>query len=441
MDIVLIHGYNVTSTSTYGVLPQRLKGLGHSVKHVYLAKYVTLDDDLTLPDIVRAFQSALTDTLGPGFEKSKFVCITHSTGGLVARAWVHTYYSHRPKAVPFSHLIMLAPPNNGSRLASLGKSRLSRLRNLWGAEPGLKILNALELGSSYQWDLNSAWMDKQYHTTAGFFPVVITGQWIDKKLWDVIVPATYERGSDGVVRAASANLNMKKYILLADGSVQTSSIEGVPFLLTRKTSHSDDRYGIMGSIPSKGGHAVLDAIIEVLGVDSARSYRALYEAWAQKSALLQQQEGYYDGTPLDSYCQLIFNVRDTNGDGLVDYAIELIDIDNRGDRMPSGFMSHSFQNSVDAEVFVYYLNFNQISKIVGGQLGFKIQSVVHSPLIRYDEKLFKTSLSQVGRFISANQTTYVQVQMNRRVNKNTFRLTENFSHQKIKAIPSEDWIS
>src|ERR1043166_1233037 len=160
MDVLLLHGYNVTSTKTYGALPQRLKNAGHNVKDVYLSKYVTLYNELTLPDLIKAFQAALVDIYGSKLEKTRFACLTHSTGGLVARGWVSTYYSNRMKSLPISHLIMMASPNHGSRLAALGKSRLSRLRSLWGVEPGLKILDALEPGSSYQWELNSRWIDE-----------------------------------------------------------------------------------------------------------------------------------------------------------------------------------------------------------------------------------------------------------------------------------------
>src|SRR5213082_2821646 len=128
MDVLLLHGYNVTSTKTYGVLPRRLKKAGHNVKNVYLSKYVTLDNELTLFDLIKAFHSALLDVYGSKLEKSRFACLTHSTGGLVARGWISTYYSNRMKSLPMSHLIMMASPNHGSRLAALGKSRLSRLR-------------------------------------------------------------------------------------------------------------------------------------------------------------------------------------------------------------------------------------------------------------------------------------------------------------------------
>src|SRR2546430_1325291 len=112
MDVLLVHGYNVTSTKTYGVLPQRLKNAGHHVKNVYLSKYVTLDNELSLPDLIKAFQAALEDVYGAKLEKTRFACLTHSTGGLVARGWVSTTYSNRMKSNPMTHLIMMASPNN-----------------------------------------------------------------------------------------------------------------------------------------------------------------------------------------------------------------------------------------------------------------------------------------------------------------------------------------
>src|SRR6185503_19292581 len=135
MDVILVHGYNVTSTRTYGVLPQRLKKAGYNVKNVYLSKYVTLDDDLTLFDLTTAFNAALKDLYGKKFEQQRFACVTHSTGALVARSWISRFYGTAMEALPMSHLVMLSPPNAGSRLAELGKSRLGRLRTLFGVEP------------------------------------------------------------------------------------------------------------------------------------------------------------------------------------------------------------------------------------------------------------------------------------------------------------------
>src|SRR5947207_2613302 len=108
MDVLFIHGYNVTSTQTYGVLPERVKKAGHRVKNVYLSKYVTLDNELTLADLVRGFQAALIDVYGRSLAKIRFAAVTHSTGGFLVRAWMTTHYENRMSACPVSHLIMLA---------------------------------------------------------------------------------------------------------------------------------------------------------------------------------------------------------------------------------------------------------------------------------------------------------------------------------------------
>src|SRR3954466_15425719 len=100
MDILLIHGYNVTSTKTYGVLPARLKKAGHRIRNVYLSKYVTLDNELTFNDLVRAFQAGLVDLYGSSLGKSRFACVTHSTGGLLLRAWVSAYHGKKMSGCP-----------------------------------------------------------------------------------------------------------------------------------------------------------------------------------------------------------------------------------------------------------------------------------------------------------------------------------------------------
>ena len=439
MNLVLVHGYNVTSTRTYGVLPQRLKAAGHRIRHVYLSKYVTLDNDITLDDLVLAFDAALKDALGRDFGRAKFACLTHSTGGLVVRAWIRDRYADNRAALPLSHLIMLAPPNNGSRLAELGKSRLSRLRSLVGVEPGVKILDALELGSRRQWDLNADWIRLKLHAIDDFYPFVITGQWIDKKVWDAIVPATYERGSDGVVRASSANLNMQKITLNPDGSVLREVMAGVPFLIPPKISHSGEDFGVMAGIPARGSHPVLEAILAALKVDSRRAYQELEADFAMKTTLLQRKDTYYDKSPLGRYSQLVFRVTDNQGNALPDYAVELIDSSGRGDHLPGGFFGDKHKNAVSPEMFVYYLNYDRMTEVKGGKLGFRIQSVPDTPLIMYPEQVFMGP-SEVESVLRPNQTTFVDVILRRRINKNTFRLTTSHAYQKIDGKPGEEWI-
>lgn len=438
MDVILVHGYNVTSTRTYGVLPQRLKDAGHSVQDVHLSKYVTLDDGISMPDLIRAFDAALRDLYGASFGNKKFACVTHSTGALVVRAWADQRFGSAVAKLPISHLIMLAPPNNGSRLAELGKSRLSRLRSLVGIEPGLLILDALELGSRFQWDLNSAWMNGKLVSAANFFPFVIAGQWIDHKLWDAIIPATYERGSDGVVRAASANLNMQKITVAADGRVSRISMDGLAFLLTPKTSHSDASFGIMGSVPAQGEHRVLGAILEALNVGNRKAYATLAAGWARRTDDLQATERFYDNSPLDRYCQIVFRVTDDRGWPLDDYAIELCDDSLAGGHLPPGFFSDNHKNGRSPEMFTYYLDHDRVRQAQGGKFGFKVSCAAGSPLVAYADAVLVAPID--GGIAQPNRTTLVDVVLKRRLNKAIFQITSDLSEQKIDGTPGEEWI-
>ena len=129
MIVIFVHGWSVRHTNTYGDLPAYLQGKpgpdGRPIRvgNVYLGRYISFDDTVTVDDIARAFEQAIQDQLvGKGKLKGgeRFACITHSTGGPVARKWIDLYWKSDLSQCPLSHLIMLAPANHGSALAQLG---------------------------------------------------------------------------------------------------------------------------------------------------------------------------------------------------------------------------------------------------------------------------------------------------------------------------------
>src|SRR4051812_6871854 len=128
--ILFVHGYSVTNLNTYGGLPARMenegakRGLNLTLHHIFLGRYISFNDELTLDDISRAFNTALNEQLEVK-NTSRIIAITHSTGGPVVRNWFHLFYGDKEAFCPISHLIMLAPPNHGSALAQLGKGKLS----------------------------------------------------------------------------------------------------------------------------------------------------------------------------------------------------------------------------------------------------------------------------------------------------------------------------
>ena len=293
--LVFVHGWSVTNTSTYGQLPQQLQqqaavaGLTLTLADIWLSEYVSFDDAVTMPDLVRAFDHALRDL---HLLDASFACITHSTGGPVLREWLR---AQRDKpathsTIKLSHLVMLAPANFGSALAQLGKGLLGRLKAWFGGvEPGQRILDWLELGSAESLSLNLDYIHSDDPVKRGQFLFVLTGDRPDRKLYDHLNSYTGEDGSDGVVRIAAANLNAHHAVLSpqanarGDTDTLTLNLNRSPrcaFKLIADAAHSGDERGIMAS----AAPATVQAILRCLQVRSIDDYESLCDAFEHENA-------------------------------------------------------------------------------------------------------------------------------------------------------------
>jgi hypothetical protein len=335
MLLVFVHGWSVTNTDTYGGLPEALvknapADLDLVVEHLYLGKYVSFADEVMVDDIARGMEAAVEAEIVPKLAKGeRFACITHSTGGPVVRAWIGQFYGDDLEKCPVGHLVMLAPANHGSALAQLGKGKLARMKFfVGGVEPGVGVLNWLELGSEQSWALNTTWMGYDL-VGAGLYPFVLIGQSIDRAFYDNLNSYTGEAGSDGVVRAAAASMN---YGLLSleqqgddiklskQGQSPTTALGVLPGL-----SHSGKDMGIMGSVAADdGSHPTVAAVLQCLDVSSATSYRACMKALDALTAKTQADERSRSQKELflfrrkfttSRYFMLVFRVSDDRGNG------------------------------------------------------------------------------------------------------------------------------
>jgi hypothetical protein len=116
--VIFVHGWSVTNTETYGGLPERLRleaalqGMNIQVEEIFLGRYISFHDEVRLPDISRAFQTALHNSpIAAALQGDRrFACITHSTGGPVIRDWLNRYYPGPEAGIcPLSHLIICSP--------------------------------------------------------------------------------------------------------------------------------------------------------------------------------------------------------------------------------------------------------------------------------------------------------------------------------------------
>lgn len=378
--LVFVHGWSVTNTSTYGALPQRLQqaaaaqGMGVRIADLWLSKYVSFDDAVTMADLVRAFDHALRDLhlTGPSF-----ACITHSTGGPLVREWLRAQ-RERPGAystIRLTHLVMLAPANFGSALAQLGKGLLGRMRAWFdGVEPGQRILDWLEPGSPESLSLNLDHIHGADPADQGQFLFVLTGDRPDRAMYDHVNSYTGEDGSDGVVRIAAANLNAAHAVLTCRNSGQDAGILNLnlaqaprtAFKLIAGASHSGTAQGIMSSAPA----ATIDAVLRCLQVTDRSGYTALCDAFDAEN--LQRDAAKVEFEPVGPFAPrvhihdprslLIVRLADESGEPLTDTRFLLAaGTPANPDWMPRGFMLDRQANSRAPAVISFFLDYSLLA--------------------------------------------------------------------------------
>lgn len=456
ITLVFVHGWSVTDLHTYGELPLRLKneaalvGLDIQVEEIFLGRYISFHDEVTLADVSRAFDTAVKAQVGA----RRFVCITHSTGGPVLRDWCRRYYANA--APPVSHLIMLAPANFGSALARLGKSKLGRLKSeLVGVEPGQGVLDWLECGSAEAWELNEEWIRGEGTPIGpdGVFPFVITGQSIDRQFYDQLNSYTGELGSDGVVRASSANLNAVYIRLVQEHTVNGISRElteaeyetapPTPFHIVKGKSHSGDKMGIMRSIRKEtsdvNSRETVDAIFDCIKVTNAAEYAQVTEKFAQQTAQTQQDElietvhgigkDYYIH---DRFSQVIFRVTDSEGHPVKDYDLIFTGENDNPNLLPAGFFKDRQQNENNPDTITYYFNYdvmkgapaNLVRKELPGisMIGLQLRPRPDKGFVRYIPCSIRANAELLDKVLKPNATTLLDIVIQRVVSKEVFVL-------------------
>jgi hypothetical protein len=464
MILIFVHGWSVTDTNTYGKLPAVLEALApeHNldidIQHIWLGRYISFKDEISMTDVVRAFNQALVDQIPDNADcKKHFSCITHSTGGPVIREWVDRYYgADKLDQLPLDHLVMLAPANHGSSLAKLGKARVSRIKSWFqGVEPGQKILNWLCLGSTDQYRLCKKYLNYK-PSVNGFYPFVLTGQTIDKKCYDFLNTYLVEVGSDGVVRVAGANLNYSMIKLIEDKNTDLSvkhqgdplackslKLDGnirrpaeVPLGVVPGASHSGKEKGIMGSVTSRNVHnkPVVPEIFECLKVKSEKTYK---DRIAGLKTLTQQTQECDRFSKKHRYSMIVFMIYDDQGDPISDYDLFILAGEEYDpDKLPKNFARDKQQNSQYPNHLIYYLDYDVLKAIKNDRIGFRIiaRPAKEGNFSYYYAAEYRAEADELEKILRPNETIYLEIVLHRHVDKEVFRLDEG----NIKQHPFDD---
>jgi pimeloyl-ACP methyl ester carboxylesterase len=207
--VIILHGWS-DQYESFIPLGQWLAANGFQVVDVSLGNYLSMNDELTLPDLGLAFIRAL-NAKGIPQSPHSFDVIVHSTGGLVVREYLRQVCNGNPGSAPIRHLLMMSPANFGSPLAAMGKSVVGRLIKGWNWDhlwqTGQQILNALELASPYSWALAESDLFGPSFNVFDPNNVMVTVLAGTAAYDNALRRIVHENGSDGTVRASTANLN------------------------------------------------------------------------------------------------------------------------------------------------------------------------------------------------------------------------------------------
>lgn len=365
-QVLIIHGWSDTSKSFHS-LADFLRGHNYQTTDLWLGDYISMDDDVRVADVGKRMGSVIDDMITAGSLPKSFDVIVHSTGGLVAREWLTSHYRGRAQESPMKRLIMLAPANYGSKLAATGKSMLGRIVKGYSNwfQTGQGMLNDLELGSSYQWDLAQrdilaapgADNTDHYYGEDRVWPFVIVGTHPYSSLLRQIVN---ENGADGTVRVCAANLNTQ--------GVTIDFRENDPEKAVTHWGSRLDGFSIpLAVLPTRTHGSVVDPeradrdnreedieetleeraqlgqfILAALGCADFDQYRQIQSQWdkfSESTAARRINTKYPNADYYHQYLQANFDVSDDSGQPVNDYFLE--------------FFSDTGRKNDDANVYLH----------------------------------------------------------------------------------------
>ncbi|RKN84361.1 esterase/lipase family protein [Paenibacillus ginsengarvi] len=314
--IIMIHGYSDQGKS-FHTWVDRLSQLGYDATRIHVCSYETLTNEVTIADIAEGFDRALRERIGLNGDE-EFDAIVHSTGMLVIRSWL-TVFARRQKRL--KHLIGLAPASFGSPLAHKGRSWLGGIfkgRKQFGPdflEAGDLVLDGLELGSRFTWDL----AHKDLLGEAPFYgadkdtPYVFT--FCGTQAYGGIKKLINEPGTDGTVRWAGCALNTRKIVMDLTKfreDQERIAITGwsnvdIPLIPVDGADH--------GSILQNPSAELVSLVHAALSVESGPELALWYEEAARKTETVKER--------LAPWQQFVIRVTDERGDAITDYYIQL----------------------------------------------------------------------------------------------------------------------
>jgi len=401
--VILVHGYSDKGKS-FSHWKDFLTQNGYDNFHLHVVDYTTLTNEVTIKDIAEAFDKELHKLIGTDHndELFEFDAIVHSTGMLVLRSWLVAY---KEKTQKLKHLIGLAPATWGSPLAHKGRSLLgAAFKGKWSGpdfmEAGDLVLDALELGSRFTWDLahNDLFGDHTYYGMDSDTPYVFTICGIDT--YSGLRAFVNEPGMDGTVRWAGCSFGSRKIVLDVTKKTEMDRVRVIdktsidtPFIPLAYVNHGtildldkldDPKDRERNELLHEAREKLQKLVIDALNVNSAEEF----DAWKKAALKLTESDvSKCEGV----WQQFVVHAVDQRGDPIPDYHIQLV-TENinlwRHDGLDLNFHCYEADKSfrcfhLNLTELCSLLNVSSVEEIDNSLLNFRVLATANTSLVSY----------------------------------------------------------
>lgn len=381
--VVLVHGYSDKGESFLG-WKRILENNGIPTKDVHVCTYRTLTNEVTVRDIAEGFERALRVDAKLR-EDEPFDAIVHSTGMLVVRSWL-TQYARRKHRL--KRLIGLAPATWGSPLAHKGRSWLGAIfkgnRDLTDPdfmEAGDAVLDALELGSRFTWDLAHADL---LAPTPVFGPAADTPYvfiFCGIETYGGLRSVVNEPGMDGTVRWAGCALDTRKIVLdltrrPGDEGPRLSVL--APPLDSPLVPIAGVNHGTILGAPDKG-RALIPLVLRALDVEDANRFAAWRVDAAQATADARRRLR----DDLGEWQQFVVHAVDERGDPIPDYHLQMMSADDNPLREVEALGMDVHAYKADPSFRCFHLDTAKLRNVDPAKLRVRVMASSGSTLVAY----------------------------------------------------------
>lgn len=428
--LVLVHGYSADAKAFHPVrekITALLQQKNTPVFDINVCNYISLNNEITIKDIAEGFDRALG--LRAGLQNGEeFDAIVHSTGMLVVRAWLVNYggdLKDNKRLKRLKHLVGVAPATWGSPQAHKGRTWLGALvkgNRQIGPDflnAGDRVLDGLELGSRFTWDLACEDLvgDQPYYGTGKDTPYVAV--FIGNQPYEGLASVANDPGTDGTVRWAGCALNTRKITVdLTRSGVPSERVKispwasdrlEVPMIAVEGRDHSS-----LISDPEPG---MIQRILSFLDVNDKPAFDAwLQDAMQYGSAALSKMKinpgahaagiaaeaekffgriiGHNAPMDMDGWQQFVVRAVDEWGDGVSDYLIEVLKQENgewkRFDEMYTDVHAYG----ADPSFRCFYIRLPKGISTAGRPLKIRINASTGTELMAY--RAYAAGVQELG---------------------------------------------